>query len=149
MPHPASPEAAPSWAGVELFVNDGPLKPAEIAQLQPSDPTAPIEELRKSYDENGYLFLKGLLPRDDVLKCRENYFKLLSPSGVLKPGTKPVEGIFDDAKDKANYPGIGAGAAGGNGRPGEDAAATFTDLALQAHYEDWCKYHLPCQSWTI
>ncbi|GME55417.1 putative phytanoyl- dioxygenase protein [Neofusicoccum parvum] len=137
MPHAASPERDPSWPGVELYVNDGPLKPAEIAPLKQSSPNEPIEDLRRKYEEDGYVFLKGLLPRDDVLKCREKYFQKLAPSGVLKPGTKPVEGIFDDTKDKVNYPGIGAGATGGNGRPGAETAELFVDLALKAHYEDW------------
>ncbi|KAH7057407.1 hypothetical protein B0J12DRAFT_654401 [Macrophomina phaseolina] len=137
MPHAASPECDASWPGCKLYVNDGPLDQSEVAPLAPSSPDEPIEELRRKYDENGYLFLKGLLPKEDVLQCREKYFAMMSPSGVLKPDTKPVEGVFDDSRDKANYPGIGAGAAGGNGRPGEDTAARFVDLALKAHYEDW------------
>jgi hypothetical protein len=75
-----------------------------------------------------------------VLQAREEYFKLLSPSGVLKPGTQPVEGIFDDTKDKLDFPGIGAGAADANGRPTgphPDVATKFVDLALQAHTEPW------------
>jgi phytanoyl-CoA hydroxylase len=74
-----------------------------------------------------------------VLEAREEYFKMLSPSGVLKPGTAPVDGIFDPSKDAANFPGIGAGAAGGNGRPGAETAEAFVDLALEAHYADWYK----------
>lgn len=140
MPHAAPPERDASWPGCKLFVNDGALDQAEIAPLIPSSPGEPIEELRKKYDENGYVFLKGLLAKEDVLKCRENYFSMMSPSGVLKPDTKPVEGIFDASKDKSNYPGIGAGAVGGNGRPGEDTAEQFVNLALKAHYEDWCMF---------
>lgn len=115
----------------QLFVNDGPLQPSEVARLQPSDPSLPLDELRKRYKENGYLFLKGLLPRDDVLKAREDYFKFLSPSGVLKPGTAPVEGIFDSAKGVELFPGIGVGRV-------DDAKPTeFISLALEAHGEDW------------
>lgn len=121
----------------KLFVTDGLLEPERIARLRPSDPSAPIEELRKRLAEDNYLFLKGLLPRSDVLKAREAYFNFLSPSGVLKPGTKPVEGIFDSAKDIAGFPGIGSGATGKNGKPGGEEAAAFVDLALQAHTEDW------------
>lgn len=115
----------------QLFVNDGPLKPSEVARLKPSDPTLPLEELRKRYKEHGYLFLKGLLPREDVLKAREDYFKFLSPSGVLKPGTEPVEGIFDSEKDVSQFPGIGVGRV-------DDAKPTeFISLALEAHGQDW------------
>jgi hypothetical protein len=119
------------------FVADGILPPEQVGQLRPSDPNLPIEELRERLEKDNYLFLKGLLPREDVLKAREGYFKFLSPSGVLKPGTEPVEGIFDLNKDIAGFPGIGAGESAGNGKPGGDQAAVFVDLALQAHMEDF------------
>jgi len=106
----------------KLFVTDGQLQPSEIGRLRPSDPTLPIEELRARLKEDNYLFLKGLLPREHALKAREAYFSFLSPSGVLAPGTSPVEGIFDRSK---------------NGKPGGDQAALFVDLALKAHTEDW------------
>jgi phytanoyl-CoA hydroxylase len=121
----------------QLVVNDGPLNSENVALLRPSDPSLPLEELRKRYDEHGYLFLKQVLPREDVLSARESYFSSLESTGVLKPGTKPVEGVFDPAKSHEDYPGIGAGQSAGNGRPGGDRAAAFVDLALDAHYQDW------------
>lgn len=140
MPHALSPERdQPSINGEKLFVNDGLLRPEQVGLLKPSSPDMPIEELRRRYDEDGYVFLKGLLPREDVLKAREEYFTMLAPSGVLKPDTSPVEGIFDSAKDAADFPGIGAGAADGNGKPGGTTAEKFVDLALQAHYAEWYK----------
>ena len=140
MPHAESLERdVPSFSGEKLYVNDGLLEPEQVGPLKQSRPDMPIEELRRRYNEDGYVFLKGLLPREDVLKAREEYFSMLEPSGVLKPGTQPVEGIFDSEKDPANYPGIGAGVADGNGRPGEETAKQFVDLALKAHYADWYK----------
>lgn len=140
MPHASSPERdVPSFEGQKLYVNDGLLKPEQVGALRQSSPDMPLEELRRRYNDDGYVFLKGLLPKEDVLKAREEYFSMLAPSGVLKPGTQPVEGIFDVDKNPADYPGIGAGAAGGNGRPGEETAEQFVDLALQAHYADWYK----------
>lgn len=118
-------------------VIDGPLTSENAAQLRPSDPTLPVDELRKRYEEDGYLFLKQLLPRKDVLAAREEYFRSLESTGVLKPGTQAVEGIFDPAKSPDDYPGIGAGATGGNGRPGGKQAAQFVALALEAHYQGW------------
>ncbi|OQE31346.1 hypothetical protein PENSTE_c001G09014 [Penicillium steckii] len=120
-----------------LAVNDGPLNAENAALLRPSDPSLPLEELRKRYEEDGYLFLKQILPREDVLEARNAYFSSLESTGVLKPNTKPVEGIFDPAKSHLDYPGIGAGHIGGNGRPGGDKAAQFVDLALDAHYQEW------------
>lgn len=140
MPHAESPErSVPSFEGEKLYVNDGLLRPEQVGALRQSTPGMPIEELWSRYNEDGYVFLKGLLPREDVLKAREEYFGMLAPSGVLKPGTQPVEGIFDFEKNPADYPGIGAGAADGNGRPGEETAKGFVDLALQAHYAEWYK----------
>lgn len=120
-----------------LAVNDGPLNDENATLLRPSDPSLPLEELRKRYEEDGYLFLKQILPREDVLEARDAYFSALERTGILKPGTKPVEGIFDPAKSHLEYPGIGAGHADGNGRPGGDKAAEFVDLALEAHYKEW------------
>lgn len=122
---------------VQLRVNDGVLRPENVGLLRSSDPLLPMEELRKRYQEDGYLFLKNLIPREDVLKARADYFHFLSPSGVLKPGTKPVQGIFDPDKDPEGFPGIGAGSSGKNARPGGDKATLFVDLALKAHTEDW------------
>lgn len=120
-----------------LAVIDGPLTSENATLLRPSEPTLPLEELRKRYDEDGYLLLKGILPREDVLAARDAYFSSLESTGVLKPGTAPVEGVFDPAKNQSDYPGIGAGNVGGNGKPGGERAAAFVDLALDAHYQDW------------
>jgi phytanoyl-CoA hydroxylase len=140
MPHATSPEQdIPSFNGERLFVNDGLLRPNQVGQLLESSPDLLIEELHRRYNEDGYVFLKGLLPRADVLAAREAYFNMLAPSGVLKPDTHPVDGIFDSSKNAADYPGIGAGAAPGNGKPGEATAEKFVGHALEAHYADWYK----------
>lgn len=119
-----------------LFVNDGELGPSQVAFLRKSTLDIPITELQRRFEEDGYLLVKQILPRDVVLRTREEYFKFLEPTGVLKPGTKPIDGIFDPENDRLAFPGIGAGAAGGNGHPGAHAAR-FVDRALKAHYQDW------------
>jgi phytanoyl-CoA hydroxylase len=140
MPHALSSDReVPSFKGEKLYVNDGLLRPDQVGALKESTPDMPIEELRRRYDEDGYVLLKGLLPREDVLNAREEYFNMLAPSGVLKPGTNPINGIFDPEKNKDDYPGIGAGATSGNGKPGGLTAEKFVDLALDAHYADWYK----------
>ncbi|KAI5860942.1 hypothetical protein GGS23DRAFT_578068 [Durotheca rogersii] len=126
MPHATTP----------LHVNDGLLRPEQVGSLRPSFPDEPLADLRERYQRDGYLFLKGLLPRNDVLKAREAYFAFLEPSGVLAPGTNPVDGVFDAQKDQLDFPGIGAGSADANGRP---QGGLFVDLALQAHSEPWYK----------
>ncbi|CAH0000652.1 unnamed protein product [Clonostachys byssicola] len=135
MPHASVDTAYP--ADISLHVNDGPLKLDDIALLQPSYPSEPIGQLRERYRREGYLFLKGLLPREDVLSARESYFRDMSASGVLEPGSAPVEGIFNSNASAADYPGIGAGSVK-NARPGEtDKSAVFTELALKAHTAKW------------
>ncbi|KAF1970190.1 hypothetical protein BU23DRAFT_601118 [Bimuria novae-zelandiae CBS 107.79] len=137
MPY-AEPEVL-TLDGEKLYVNDGLLRPEQVGRLEESSPDLPVGELRRRYEQDGYVFLKGLLPRADVLQARKEYFEMLAPSGVLKPGTAAVDGIFNDAKSAEDFPGIGAGASPGNGRPGADTAEVFVDLALQAHYADWYK----------
>lgn len=118
-----------------LAVNDGPL--SHFGFLRKSSADDSLDELRRRYEQDGYVYLKGLLPRKDVLKAREAYFNMMMPTGVLKDGTAPVEGIFNPDKPPEEFPGIGAGASGMNGRPGGDKAARFVDLAIEAHYRDW------------
>ncbi|KAI1505993.1 hypothetical protein F5X99DRAFT_366807 [Biscogniauxia marginata] len=140
MPHATTPPPS-----TPLFVNDGLLDPGQIGWLRASYPTEPLENLRQRYQDDGYLFLKGVLPRGDVLKAREEYFKLLAPSGVLSPGTVPVEGVFDSTQDELDFPGMVTGSTDANGRP---RGGLFVDLALQAHTESWYKNDF-CQHPTL
>lgn len=132
----------------QLFVNDGRLEPESMGLLKPTTLETPIEEIQRRYKEDGYVFVKGLLPREDVLRARQKYFELLAPTGVLQPGTKPVQGIFNSSQDRLNFPGIGAGTPNStdeHGRttgPNIEVARLFGDLALQAHSEEWYKEDL-------
>lgn len=117
-----------------LYVNDGKLEPGQIGRLDPTYPhKVSTEEMRRKFSENGYLLVKGLLPREDVLEARRKYFEMLSCTGLLRPGTAHVDGVFDPSKDPADYPGFGTG------RPGSGTVASdqFMDLALKAHAEAW------------
>ncbi|KAM0326493.1 hypothetical protein ACHAPQ_007676 [Fusarium lateritium] len=135
MPHAQS--ATPTIDNVQLHVNDDLLSPTEVSKLQPSNPNEPLDVLYQRYITNGYLLVKGLLPREDVLAAREAYFKSMAPSDVLKPGTEPVDGIFNDIADPADYPGIGAGS-GKNSKPGDtNKSEVFVNAALKAHTEPW------------
>lgn len=135
MPHAETDQ--PTINGLPLRVNDDLLAPSEVALLTPSYATEPIEELRARYARDGYLLVKGLLPREKVLAARQAYFKDMSPSGVLKKGSDPVDGFFNPERSAADYPGIGAGSVA-NGKPGETSnAEVFVDLALAAHTAPW------------
>lgn len=131
---PSTIESKPS---VELLVNDGPLAPDQVGQLRPSQPSEPLDVLRQRYDQDGYLYLKGLLPREDVLAARASYFEAVSVSGVLEPGRKAVEGIFNSAADPADYPNIGAGAAANSRLGTTDKARQFEDVSVKAHMDEW------------
>ncbi|KAH0421293.1 hypothetical protein CcaCcLH18_13520 [Colletotrichum camelliae] len=104
-PPPTNSSLPPSIDGKFLFVNDDLLSPAEVGILEPSFPDEPVEVLRDRYHARGYLLVKGLLPQQDVLAARESYFASLFPSGILKPGTAPREGIFDPEANPSDYPG--------------------------------------------
>lgn len=129
--------------GKYLYTNDGILLPEEVAPLKPSYPDEPLEELRARYEKDSFIFLKGVIPREDVLKAREAYFRGVSHSKVLKPGSEPVEGIFDPGNKPRDYPGIGAGVteagSNGNGRPTTINPLTdvFVKAALQQHTARW------------
>lgn len=121
----------------ELLVNDGPLKPDQVGVLRPSYPSEPLDRLRQRYNEDGYLFLKGLIPREDVLAARASYFEAMSATGILEPGTTPVQGIFNKSAEPGDFPNIGAGAAE-NARLGTtNKAAEFEDLSVKAHTDEW------------
>ena len=127
-------EPAPS-----LAVNDGPLTADDIGELTTSTTDLPLAELRDRYRREGYLLVKNLLPREDVLQARASYFSMMGPTGVLERDTPVVEGRFNHSERTPDeFPGIGAGSSGKNARPGDvRAAQLFVDLALSAHFAPW------------
>jgi phytanoyl-CoA hydroxylase len=78
---------------VKLKSTGGPI-PDSIGSLRSFNKDTPIEELREAYEKDGYIWIKGLLPVEDVLKCRGSYFTYLSDTGLLKKGTSPRDGIY-------------------------------------------------------
>ena len=67
----------------------------------------PLEEMRRRFEEDGYVFVKNVMPREDVLDMREAYFTHLAPNGILKPGTNPRDGIFNEGEDPVAHNGVG------------------------------------------
>lgn len=70
--------------------------PARLGWLTPSDSKSPVQELQIQYREQGYLWLKNILPRDRVLHFRKQYFAAFEEFGLTKPGTALVDGIAAD-----------------------------------------------------
>ncbi|KAL3421699.1 phytanoyl-CoA hydroxylase [Phlyctema vagabunda] len=65
-----------------------------VGKLRATYLHTPIEEIRKRYAEDGYVWLKGLLPAEDIWNVRSNYFEFLAPTGLIKQGTDPKDGIY-------------------------------------------------------
>ncbi|KAF4556188.1 Hypothetical protein D9617_1g080630 [Elsinoe fawcettii] len=122
-----------------LHVNDGLLSPSDVSFLRPSLPTEPLSTLRARYEADGYILLKHLLPRSDVLSCRASYFSYLSPTGITDPSTPYEAGIFNPSSSPSDFPGIGTSI------PPASRSLPFVQLALKAHSEpfyaeDFCKH---------
>jgi ectoine hydroxylase-related dioxygenase (phytanoyl-CoA dioxygenase family) len=81
--------------------------PARLGYLVPSNASLPLAELQEQYRAQGYLWLRGILDRQEVLAFRRRYFTAFADAGLplLAPGTDPVEGIYDDRTPPAD-PGL-------------------------------------------
>lgn len=79
-----------------LVSNNHPLEMTSerLGWLVPTDSGLPMAQLRAHYQEQGYLWLKGILDRTEVLAFRRHFFTSLQESGLLAPGSNPVEGIY-------------------------------------------------------
>ena len=78
----------------ELVSNGHALDPSphRLGRLTASDPAEPLATLLQRYEADGYLWLRGLLPRREVLEFRGYFFGQFKATGLLAPGSDPVEG---------------------------------------------------------
>jgi ectoine hydroxylase-related dioxygenase (phytanoyl-CoA dioxygenase family) len=67
--------------------------PHRLGCLTPTDPGIGIEAIRRFYRENGYVWLKGFLPRKDVIEFRRWVFGHMAKTGLIAAGTDPRDGI--------------------------------------------------------
>ncbi|TIQ37479.1 MAG: phytanoyl-CoA dioxygenase family protein [Mesorhizobium sp.] len=88
---PVPPHAPP----VALAANGRILStaPNRLGYLTPTDPSAGVEAIRHLFGLQGYVWLKGLLPRAEVIDFRGWVLSHLAESGLLKPGTDPSLGV--------------------------------------------------------
>lgn len=93
-------------------------RPERLGWLEPTNPNRPIGELREQYQAQGYLWLKDILPRAEVLDFRRRYFEAVADSGLLAPGTTPVEGIYSGQQGRSR--------------------ATIYEIVRWARYEAFC-----------
>jgi hypothetical protein len=54
-----------------ICANQGILEDDHIGWLRPTAKDSPLFEIRKRFEEDGYVFVKGLIPREDVIKVRK------------------------------------------------------------------------------
>ncbi|KAF6219106.1 hypothetical protein HO133_004931 [Letharia lupina] len=83
------------------------VEAASTGWMQSVTTDTPWEQMNARYERDGYLWVKNLIPREDVLDMREHYFQQLSPTGILLPSTSPRDGIFDPANDPLAHQGLG------------------------------------------
>lgn len=100
------------------------MTPDRLGRLEPSDPARPIGELREQYEAQGYLWLRGFLARQAVLDFRRRFFAAFAETGLLAPGTDPVEGIY-----------------AGGGEDREAARKLLAESVQWAAYEAFCMMH--------
>ncbi|RAL09775.1 uncharacterized protein BO97DRAFT_479829 [Aspergillus homomorphus CBS 101889] len=91
-----------------LGQNGGRINSDRVGLLRASSPSLPLDELRHRFQEDGYLFVKGFIPREDVLDARENYFEAYANTSLLQPGSSPRDGIFN----KSSHPDLHKGISG-------------------------------------
>lgn len=61
-----------------------------ISWMLPTVLSTPVEEMRKRYETDGYLWVKHLIPREDVYDMRELYFQPRSaPTPCSQPSRLP------------------------------------------------------------
>ncbi len=93
---------SPRTVDIELVSNRYILsrQAEQIGWLTPSEPSRPKKELWEQFQEQGYLWLKGILARRAVLDFRRRFFQAFTEADLILPGSDPVEGIYSGAEDK-------------------------------------------------
>jgi ectoine hydroxylase-related dioxygenase (phytanoyl-CoA dioxygenase family) len=95
--------------------------PARLGRLVASDPGEPFETLRARFDAGGYLWLRGFLPRQEVLDFRGHVFGQFADCGLIAPGSDPAEGLYS-----------------GGGYDPELARRRLMEVVRSAAYESFC-----------
>jgi ectoine hydroxylase-related dioxygenase (phytanoyl-CoA dioxygenase family) len=79
--------------------------PDRLGWLQPTDPGIGMAALKARYRATGYLWLKGLLDRDEVMAFRRHVFSRFVDLGMIARGSDPGLGIYSGtppASDESN-----------------------------------------------
>src|SRR5512133_2659165 len=86
---------------MELTSNGYPLVTSaeQLGYLKPSSTKTFIDLLREQLKADGYLWLRGFFPREEVIALRRRYFERMKPTGILTEDVDPGEGIFSGRRD--------------------------------------------------
>ena len=76
--------------------------PNRLGWLTPSNPRDPMPSLHEQFSEQGYIWLKQILDRREVLDFRRRYFQAFRDTGMLRRDIDPGEGIYCGAEEDAN-----------------------------------------------
>ncbi|CZR60660.1 uncharacterized protein PAC_10556 [Phialocephala subalpina] len=90
-PSSPMPDTTPIFS---LKSSAGAIEASSLGNLKPTSLDTPLEEMKARYQRDGYLFVKGVLPPEDVIQARRQYFEYLGPTGLTKAGSDPADGIY-------------------------------------------------------
>ena len=108
--------------------------------LIPTSKDTPLSEIRARYARDGYVWVKNVISREDVFDMRERYFQTISPTGILKPGSSPRDGIFDSSLDPSAHQGIGAA-------PQQSSQKTLDEIHASPEYHNFLA-HPSLREWV-
>src|SRR5262245_14152900 len=67
------------------------------------------EALRTRMQEDGYLYMRGCLDRDEVLAARREIVSRLAAEGLFDPATDPMDAIICPGRDSTFRPDLTKG----------------------------------------
>ena len=68
--------------------------PNRLGPLNPSLSDLTIEEYKRLFQLQGYVWIKGFFERKEVLELRKRFFESYMDSGLLLVDSNPQEGLF-------------------------------------------------------
>ena len=116
------------------------IDPKMVGWLEPTSKATPISEIRARYMRDGYVWIRNVIPRSDVLDVRERYFNALSPTSILEPESSPREGIFNSSLDPMLHQGLGA-------TPEKMAEKLLDDIHASREYHEFLA-HADLRDWV-
>ena len=74
-------------------------EPNRLGRLVPTLANTSVAELRQQFRAQGYLWLKGFFPQEDILALRRRYYQQMQPTGIVAPSDDLVEGLYSGQRD--------------------------------------------------